>query len=200
MTSSQPAFSGAVLTGGRSSRMGRDKAFIEIDGRAMVLIAQRALLDAGASRVVTIGGDTAALAALGLETLSDTAPGEGPLGGIIDALENSDDDLVVVLACDHPTINHHLVRLLVETIADDDAAVPVVDGTPQPLAAVYARRCLPALRTAFEGGERSPQTALRQLQWRGVHDVDPSWVRDVDEPGDVASYAAQRQPPVPDQR
>ncbi len=67
MTFSKAAFSGAILTGGRSSRMGRDKALIEIDGEAMVLIAQRALLDAGASQVVTIGGDAVALAALGLD-------------------------------------------------------------------------------------------------------------------------------------
>ena len=180
--------------------MGRDKAFIEIDGQAMVLIAQRALLDAGASKVVTIGGDAAGLAHLGLETHPDTMPGEGPLGGIIDALECSDDDVVVVLACDHPSIDNHLVRLLVDTIADDDAAVPVVDGTPQPLAAAYARRSLPALRAAFEAGERSPRAALGQLRWRAVEGVDPSWVRDVDEPSDVASYAAQRQPPAPDQR
>jgi molybdopterin-guanine dinucleotide biosynthesis protein A len=194
------AFSGAVLTGGRSSRMGRDKAFIEIDGQAMVLIAQRALLEAGASRAVTIGGDVSALANLGLETLPDTAPGEGPLGGIIDALENSDDHVVVVLACDHPNVNKDLVRLLVDSIAENDAAVPVVDGVPQPLAAAYARRSLPWLRAAFEAGERSPRSALRELRWSALEGVDPAWVRDVDEPRDVASYASQRQPPAPDQR
>jgi molybdopterin-guanine dinucleotide biosynthesis protein A len=193
-------FSGAILTGGRSSRMGRDKAFIEIDGRPMVQSAQRALLDAGASNVVTIGGNAAALANLGLEALPDTTPGEGPLGGIIDALEHTDEDVVVVLACDHPTMEADLVRLLVTKIAGTDAAVPVVDGVPQPLAAAYVRRSLPVLRTAFAAGERSPRSALRELRWRAVEGVDPAWVRDVDEPRDVASYAAQRQPPLTDQR
>jgi molybdopterin-guanine dinucleotide biosynthesis protein A len=193
-------FSGAVLTGGRSSRMGRDKAFVEIDGQPMVILALRALTAAGATGVVAVGGDASALGALGLETIPDTAPGEGPLGGILDALEHSNDDVVVVLACDQPNINQELVRLLVKTIADRDAAVPVVDGVPQPLAAAYARRSRSRLRTAFDSGERSPRAALVELDWCAIEDVDPSWVRDVDEPGDVARYAAERQPPPMDPR
>jgi len=111
-----------------------------------------------------------------------------------------DRDVVVVLACDQPNINEALVRLLVSSIADHDAAVPVVDGVPQPLAAAYARRSLSPLRRAFGRGERSPRAALGELEWRAMDDVDPAWVRDVDEPRDVVRYAAERQPPPMDPR
>ena len=194
-------FSGAVLTGGRSSRMGRDKAFVEIDGQPMVMLARRALIAAGATGVVAVGGDAPGLAALGLETIPDTAPGEGPLGGIIDALEHSDDDVVVVLACDHPNIND---RPRAPAGAD---ASPIMTPPSRSSTASrsrsrppHARRSRSRLRTAFDGGERSPRAALEELDWCAIEDVDPSWVRDVDEPRDVARYAAERQPPPTDPR
>jgi molybdopterin-guanine dinucleotide biosynthesis protein A len=195
------AFSGAVLTGGRSSRLGTDKALVEIAGRPMASIAHRALIDGGASHVVAIGGDGRALIDLGLEFRPDSAPGEGPLGGILDALGGGDDELVVILACDQPNVTAALVRHVVEAIeANDDAAVPVIDGMPQPLAAVYARRARVALQAAFEAGERSPRRALGRLRWRAITDIEPSWVEDVDEPRDLARYAAGRTPSPTDPR
>ncbi|MCY4176083.1 MAG: molybdenum cofactor guanylyltransferase [Acidimicrobiaceae bacterium] len=77
---------GAVLAGGASSRMGTDKAFIVVDGEPMVLRAARALQAAGVRRTVVVGGDEPRLKALGLETLADDHPGEGPLGAVLTAL------------------------------------------------------------------------------------------------------------------
>ena len=85
MAAELAAFDGAVLAGGASPRMGRDKALIEIDGVAMVTIAVEALRAAGAADVWVVGGDRGAIEALGHRWVPDLHPGEGPLGGVITA-------------------------------------------------------------------------------------------------------------------
>ncbi|MGH9111551.1 MAG: molybdenum cofactor guanylyltransferase, partial [Acidimicrobiales bacterium] len=95
-----PTFSGAVLCGGRSRRMGRDKALIRIDGVPMVVRVADALRAAGATDVFAVGRDPEALAELGLVTVADDRPGAGPVAGIATALAHACEDLVLVAGCD----------------------------------------------------------------------------------------------------
>ncbi|HLM64354.1 MAG TPA: molybdenum cofactor guanylyltransferase [Acidimicrobiales bacterium] len=81
-----PTFGAAVLCGGASRRMGQDKAFLVVEGEAMVVRVARALRGAGAGEVVAVGGDAAGLRGLGLAHLPDDHPGDGPLGGVLTAL------------------------------------------------------------------------------------------------------------------
>jgi molybdopterin-guanine dinucleotide biosynthesis protein A len=194
-------FSGAVLTGGASTRMGTDKAFLEVGGEALATVAHRALVEAGASEVMAMGGDLERLRPLGFTVHPDSAPGEGPLGGILDALRLASTDVVVVLACDQPAVDATLVRRLLEAMTDeDDAAVPVVDDMPQPLAAAYRKRALAALAAAFAAGERSPRRALVDLRWRAIEGVDASALCDVDDREDLARYASAPHDPRSDTR
>ena len=82
--------------------MGTDKALLEVDGRALAVIVADALRTSGADRVVAVGGDLDGLSALGLDAVPDLHAGEGPLGGILTALDATTEDVVVVLACDLP--------------------------------------------------------------------------------------------------
>jgi molybdenum cofactor guanylyltransferase len=82
-----PAFAGAVLCGGASRRMGRDKALIALEGRALAVRVAEAVAAAGASGVVAVGGDLEGLRAAGLAAVPDRdGPGAGPLAGILTAL------------------------------------------------------------------------------------------------------------------
>ena len=95
--------------------MGRDKALIEVDGVPMARRVADALEEGRADPVLCIGGDQAALEALGLEFLADDRPGEGPLGGLLTALEWAEGmpwDAVVVSACDHPWLDGEPVEQL----------------------------------------------------------------------------------------
>ena len=96
------AFAGAVLAGGASRRMGSDKAFAEVGGRPLVARAADTLARAGADPVAVVGGDAAGLARLGLHRVPDRWPGEGPLGGLITALDTSPRPVTVIVACDLP--------------------------------------------------------------------------------------------------
>ena len=151
MTPVEP-FAGIVLTGGASSRMGTDKAFVEVGGRPLVLRVRDALQEAGASRVVAIGGDVERLRALGLDARPDRESRQGPLGGIVTALEEVDADLLVVAACDLVGLTASAIgEVLAALTSDADAVIPRSDRL-EPLMAAYRRRCLPHLRDELDAG------------------------------------------------
>ena len=180
------SLAGAVLAGGASRRMGRAKAFIEVDGRPMVRRVADALTAAGADPVVVIGGDAPRLDALGLAVVADRHPGEGPLGGIITALTAADGaDAVAVLACDLVAASPVEVQRLAATLPGHDVAVPVVDGRRQWAHAVWSPAALPALEAAFATGERAPRRAVSDLVVVDVAVDDPRAYADADTPDDL---------------
>ena len=176
---------GAVLAGGASSRMGRPKAFIEIDGRTLLDRAVGALTAAAIDPVIVVGGDQAAIEAAGHRFVPDEYPGEGPLGGIISALGAVDTDLVVVLACDLLAASPDAVTRLLGSLGEGDVAVPVVEGRAQWLHAAWRRSAESALRAAFGGGERAPRRALSGLVTVEVVDASPTCYQDADTPSDL---------------
>src|SRR3954469_13656774 len=138
-------FVGAVLCGGSSRRMGRDKAFAELHGRPLVLVAARALREAGRERLAAVGGDGAALAALGLEPVADDHPGEGPLGGLLTALRWATTPTVVVLSCDLVALGAREVGAVLGGLTAApraDVAAPQRGGQAQLLTAAYRRTSL----------------------------------------------------------
>ncbi len=185
---------GAILTGGRSSRLGRDKAMFDPYGFGpMLQVGVEALRGAGIGRLATVGGDPRPSAGTGLEHLPDAFPGEGPLGGIITALRWSQCELVVVLACDMPFLDAAVITEMVSVARSDSSCGVVlakVDDREQPLTALW--RCsvvLPVLEEAFERGERAPRRVLPQLSTQVFEIVDPTFILDIDSQADVDRYA-----------
>lgn len=184
---------GAVLAGGASSRMGADKAFIEIDGVPMVARAAEALRAAGAGPVLVVGGDDDRLGALGLDTLPDRYPGEGPLGGVITALgvldAYGDIEAVVTLPCDVTSPDPAAVRRVLDGLAVGspraDLVVPVGGGAPQWAHAGWRRTCLRPLSEAFERGVRALREAAPMLRVVEVEVPGEHWFRDADRPEDL---------------
>ena len=149
---------GAILVGGRSWRMGRDKALIEVDGVPMARRVAGALAAAGIGRIVAIG--PARLSA-GLETVADEHPGEGPLGAILTALHAASPAPVLVVACDLPWLDAASIAALCAAPA---AAVAVArTDRIEPLCALWQPEAEPMLRAAFESGERAVHRALARL-------------------------------------
>ena len=179
------AFAGAVLTGGRSSRMGRDKAMVPVDGVPMAARVAEAVRQAGAEPVLAVGGDQAALEALGLTWVADRHPGDGPLGGILSAFGAiGHHDLVVVLATDLPDLDAAVVRALVEGLASHDVAV-AGGARAEPLCGVWrVASCEPVLTSAFERGERAVHRAMAPLD-RVVVPVPAQHLRNVNHPDDL---------------
>ena len=183
----EPALVGAVLCGGRSTRMGRDKAFVEIDGVPMARRVADALVSAGCSPVVAIGGDADGLATLGLPVVADGWPGEGPVGGVRTALgEFPDAAAVVVVACDTPWLEGSAVAALVRALLDDPVAMVAVAHTDrvEPLCASWRPSALSAVANAMDAGERRLHAVVAALPSCSVPLV-PSVLRNVNAPTDV---------------
>jgi len=128
-----------ILAGGKSTRMGRDKAFVTIEGRSLL---ERVLEIARAvTRDVDIVGDPAQYAAFA-PTITDVFPGCGPLGGIHAALKASDHELNLILAVDVPFVTPELLLYLTARAEQSSTALVTVVRTKagwQPLCAVYRR-------------------------------------------------------------
>ena len=211
MTDGALPFGGAVLCGGASRRMGTDKALLAVGRQPMALRVTIALQLAGAQSVAAVGGDTDALAALGLRVVPDERPGEGPLAAVATALRAErpppiapadhargrpevrpgDDDIVLVAACDLLQPSATAMRATVAALAAApaaDLAVPIADGRRQWGQAAWRLRALPALDGALEAGERSIRRAVvaSGLVVEEVHGLDPAQLADADTPDDLA--------------
>jgi molybdopterin-guanine dinucleotide biosynthesis protein A len=142
--------------------MGVDKAFVAVDGLSMVQRVAGALSGAGADPVTCIGGDRTRLGNLGLPSIEDGWPGEGPLGGVVSALEHALLGTIVVAACDQPWLTPSAITALVEQHRAIASAVTVyrAGGRLQPLPGIYDTSVLATLRAALDRGERALHEAL----------------------------------------
>ncbi len=177
---------GAILAGGMSSRMGRDKSLVEVGGIAMVARVASALTSSGCDPVVAIGGDAQRLRHLGLETVPDEFPDEGPLGGILTALGWCPSLSVMVVACDLPLLTSDVVAALI-TAAEEHPDVDVVVAATQwiePLCAIWRPSAMPMLRASFETGDRAVHRVIDRLNTWTVT-VAPLTMTNVNETRDL---------------
>lgn len=182
-------FTGAVLAGGASRRMGTDKALLEVDGIPMVMRVAQALVSAGAAEVITIGGSPR-IGALGLAQFEDRYPGQGPLGAVITALSCASHEVVAVLATDLVQPDPAVIGAVVAALDHHDVALPVLGGQRHSHHAVWHRRCLPRLIEAFDGGERAIKRVLPALDTAFVTGLPARALDDADTPDELASVAA----------
>ena len=144
---------GFIAAGGRSSRMGRDKAWLEIGGRAMIEHVIAALRPVTAS--VSVIANTPEYARLGLPVFADTNRGIGPLEAIRTSLVNARAPRVALVACDLPFVTSELFSFLLEVKGDHRALVPLDSNERlQPLCAVYSAEALDCVNELIERGER----------------------------------------------
>ena len=125
-------FTVAIIAGGKSSRMGRDKAFVDLGGKALIEHVIERSADLGQSETILITNKPATYEHLGLPMYRDALPDRGSLGGIYTALACAKNPAVLVLACDMPFIEKELLRFMIAQLdADTDIVVPRVQGYPQ---------------------------------------------------------------------
>ena len=150
--------SGLVLCGGASSRMGRDKARVEFDGRPLLAHALAVFDELGVSARLACGSEPR-YADFGRELVLDDVPAAGPLAGLTAGLESAaraGEIWVAVLACDMPRASAVVLRRLLDEARkrDLDACLAGLERGSQPAYAVYHTRCAVPARAALEAGER----------------------------------------------
>ncbi|HEY6001068.1 MAG TPA: molybdenum cofactor guanylyltransferase [bacterium] len=167
-----PGRSAAVLAGGRSSRMGSNKALLEVGGRAM-LARTAELLRPLVDDLFVSANDPAPYADLGLRVVPDVHRDVGAIGGIHAAIAAAAHPVVLCVACDMPHLAPAVLELLLGADAEGaDALVPLVGGRPEPLLALYCRGALPGFERAIRGGRLRVVDALEGLRVRHVAERD----------------------------
>jgi len=179
---------GAILAGGDSRRMGKDKALLQYDGRSLLEIIRDSLQPhCGEILVVSRTEKLTSLAEVpGVRLVTDESTQRGPLVGIQAALRRAKGDRVLVVGCDMPAVNSAVLELLLMQADKWDAVVPLIDGHYEPLLACYHRRCLAAIDQVLENArdETRPRSVraipsffdsvrLKALSEEEIQAVDP---------------------------
>ena len=199
-------FSTAILCGGRSRRMGEDKAALNWKGTTLAAYKWRQFTGGTDGEVFfSVHSEVQKLRIRELvsdsaEAVSDCVPDCGPLGGILTSLRHCREELLFVTAIDMPYTDAVFARELAESMESDcDAVVPVSkDGRQQPLCAVYRKSCLPVLERQLDSGKYRVRDALAALK---VKNVQASALRNGEKKltnmNDQAAYRKNVQAAVP---
>jgi molybdopterin-guanine dinucleotide biosynthesis protein A len=167
-----PKGGAAILAGGKSRRMGRDKATIEVGGRTLLQRCVSAV-ESVAAPVVIISDRVGRFRIPGCREVVDLYPDAGPVGGIVTALTELGYGAHLVVACDMPFLQTRLMEWLLHSATDEyDSVVPRPAGRPEPLCAVYRHTCIEPLRNFLDGGGRAAHLALQQLRTRYIDEED----------------------------
>jgi molybdopterin-guanine dinucleotide biosynthesis protein A len=150
--SNRPGISGAILAGGKSKRMGEDKALVKIRNTTLIERAVQAMKPV-ISRPMIITNAPEKFNYLNLPLYHDVIPNLGPLGGIYTALNYATDNYVLVMACDLPNVTTRIIQELWNRGGRQDILVLDAGFGLEPLCAVYSKRCIPIIKDQIEKGE-----------------------------------------------
>jgi molybdopterin-guanine dinucleotide biosynthesis protein A len=161
-------FSAVILAGGKSSRMGRDKAFLEIGGETLLAGQIKIVRAAGAAEIFISGRAEIDYCRFGQKVLLDKFSAAGPLAGVERALAAANWPRVLVLAVDLPAMDADFLSALAGNGADNLGAIPRVAGNLEPLAAFYPKAALPLVESLLEAGENSVANFARHCVQSGL--------------------------------
>lgn len=180
-------FSIVINAGGKSTRMGSDKALADIGGKPMIerIIEQTV----GLGEQIIIANDREKYERFGLPVVSDLLPDKGALGGLYTAIHAATQPYVIVLACDMPFVNKPLLEYMMSLAPEFEAVVPRIvpshvepdlrgqipdpaglKAEAEPFRAIYGKTCLEPIRNALEAGK------MRMISFYG--DIKLRWVEE----------------------
>ena len=141
--------SAVILAGGRSTRLGRDKAFLEVNGRPLIerIVDRLAQLS---DEVIIVAKDVDAYEPLEALVVADVYPGTAALGGIFSGLKAAGNRHALVVACDMPFLSLSLLRYMRGLAAANDVVIPRLGKLTEALHAIYSQDCLPFIERQLQ--------------------------------------------------
>jgi len=144
----------AILAGGKSTRMGKDKATLVLDSEPLIRRVHgvaREVFD----HIIVVSNDHTVLPGMSIPIIKDVVPVQSPLTGIVSALIHTGADYVFVLACDMPFLSAKAMKHILNNISGEDIIIPKTDKGYEPLHAIYNRSCISyVLNVIGRGGHK----------------------------------------------
>lgn len=168
-----------ILAGGKSSRMGWNKSLAAVGSARMIEIVTGKVSGLFSAPPLLVTNTPEVYRYLGLTMVADIFVDMGPLAGIHSALRHTSAPGIFVFGCDMPFISGELVRHMAGLAQDYDAVVPRQDSArPEPLHAIYSRRCLAVIEACLTRGQRRiaaffPEVSARYIDEPEIRSVTP---------------------------
>lgn len=131
-----------ILAGGKSSRMGEDKAFLAFGEVSLIEHIINMGRQSGIKDIIVVANDVEKYSYLDVNVVSDFYPGMGPLAGIHSGLIHSNSFTNFIVPCDMPFVSTKIISKLFNEKEDCQVVVPMMDGKYQPLTAIYTKNCI----------------------------------------------------------
>jgi molybdopterin-guanine dinucleotide biosynthesis protein A len=192
-----PNVDGFILAGGQSSRMGQDKALLELGGVPMLLRTWR-LVKPLVTRL-TVVGPPDRYSRFGFAVVSDDQPGLGPLGGIATALRLTTTSWFLLVGCDLPFLSRDWLRFLIERgiASEAGAVIPISARGPEPLCAMFNERLAGPVAQSLALGVRKVTDGFRDMTIELIReseskpfDPDDNLFNNMNSPEDYAAARA----------
>lgn len=169
---------GVILAGGSSSRMGKNKALLQIEGVPLIELLYKKLSSLF-HEVIIVTNTPELYGFIPCRKVPDIYPAYGSVAGIHSGLYHSSFETSFITACDMPWINTDVIRELYRFHGEHDATIPFSQGGQEPLHAFYKRSCLQIFTQAIENGERKildiiSKIDLQFLDWDTVKSIPGS--------------------------
>ena len=178
MSATQHSITGVILAGGKSSRMGQNKALMALGGKRLVdrvIEVMRSVFD----ELLLVTNTPEVYAALGVPMVRDVWPEKGSLGGVYSAIYHVATPYCLVVACDMPFLRAAVLRYLITQTAGYDVVVPDVLGELQTLHAIYSKACLQPIERRLEANRLRivgffPDVRVRTVTASELEPYDPA--------------------------
>jgi len=190
---------GIVLAGGRSSRMGTPKAWLDWHGSTLLRRVCGIVARGAGGPVVVVRAPGQELPALpdGVRVVDDAREGRGPLQGILAGLQAVDAEVAFVASVDLPLLHPRFVAAVCAGADGVDVAVPHLGGFRQPLAAAYRIALAPLVAELVEAGQMKPAFLFERCETRWLEGLpQPESVRNLNAREDYEAALAEPEPLV----
>jgi molybdopterin-guanine dinucleotide biosynthesis protein A len=140
---------GIILAGGKSSRMGKDKALIKYGDETFMSNSLKKLNELFDETIV-VADNVGKYNIKNVKIINDIYTGKGPMGGIHAALKAAGNDWIFVIPCDMPMWEPHLAEEILKHRLDNDIVVPLFNNRKEPLFALYKKTCIPKIEECLK--------------------------------------------------
>ncbi len=168
---------GIILAGGKSSRMGRNKALLDFGGRSIIEHTAD-LFKSIFPEIILVTNTPDEYVNLGIKIVTDIFPGKGSLGGIYTGLFHSSHDYSFIASCDMPFLRRELIEFLISLKDGYDVIVPRLKDGHEPLHAVYSKKCLKQIEMTMNKGDLRiigfyPEVRIREVSEEELAPFNP---------------------------